>query len=100
MPSGQGGQWHPVLHQKLCGHQDWVVIVSLYTTLVRPHFKYCVQVWAPHYKSNIELLERMQRRTMKLVKGLENKSYEELLRELEFFSRGNWSLEAEGRPHC
>ena len=37
---------------------------------------------------------------MKLVKGLENKSYEELLRELEFFSRGNWSLEAEGRPHC
>ena len=54
--------------------------VPFYSALVR------FQTWGPQYRKDTELLERMQRRATKMIRGLEHLSYEGKLRELGLFS--------------
>ena len=62
------------------------VIVPLYSPLVRPHLQYCDQPSGPQHSRNAELLVQVQKRVMKVIRGLEHLSYEKRLKELGLLS--------------
>lgn len=57
----------------------------LYPTFVRPHLEYGIQAASPCFKYEADMLERVQRRGTKMVKGLSSLSYEDRLRHLNLF---------------
>ena len=57
------------------------VILPLYHLgLVRPCLEYCVQMWSPQYRSDMDLLEQVQRRATKMIQGVERLSCDDRLR--------------------
>lgn len=58
------------------------VIILLHLALVRLHMEYCVQLWCQQFKKDVDGVERVQRRIMKMIKGLENMPCKEKLKEL------------------
>ena len=63
-------------------HLDAKSFRLLYTALVRPHLDYADCIWSPHLKTDIDQLEKAQRRATKLVPEFKDMSYQQRLEAL------------------
>jgi len=64
------------------------ILISIYKSIVRPHLEFCSPAWAPHYKKDSELLEKVQHRFTRMFGELRGLEYRERLDKL-----GLWTLE-------
>jgi hypothetical protein len=62
--------------------RDKKVFPKLYTRYVRPHLEFASPAWNPHHQKDIETLERVQKRAVNMVGGLNGRDYDEKLLEL------------------
>jgi hypothetical protein len=62
--------------------RDRHVFVRLYVQYVRPHLEFAVPAWSPWQEGDKEVLERVQKRAVKMISGLEGQTYEERLKEV------------------
>ena len=63
-------------------HIDTSMISRLFTTLIRP-ILYSNSVWGPYFVLDQRKVEKVQRRTMKMIAPLQDMTYEERLSTLQ-----------------
>ena len=63
-------------------YRDKYTWVKLYKQYVRYHLEYAVQSWSPWTEADINLLESVQKRAIRMVSGLNSNVYEERLKEV------------------
>ena len=61
------------------------VTLPLYCALRRSHLECCIQLWSPQHRKDIDLLEKVQKRPIKIIRGLEHLCYEDRLKEFGLF---------------
>ena len=62
-------------------YRDKDTFLKLYRVYVHPHLEYAVQSWSPYTLQDKEVLEKVQRRAVKMVSNMKGRSYEEMLAE-------------------
>ena len=62
------------------------MFLKLYMQYVRPHLEFAAPAWSPWTAADVEALERVQKRAIRMVSGLRGRSYEERLVELGMLS--------------
>ena len=61
-------------------------MLTLWKSLILPKLDYCSQLWNPYKKGHIQLLEGVQRRFMRRIKGISDLDYWEQLKKLSVYS--------------
>jgi len=65
------------LNNRNLKHMTIPNFVALYKSMVRSHLDYC---WSPYRKGYIEALEKVQKRTTKMIPALKNLPYKDRLK--------------------
>ena len=63
-------------------YRDRHIFVRLYVQYVRPHLEFASQAWNPWLQKDVEVLEKVQRKAVGMVAGLQGRTYAERLMEL------------------
>ena len=61
------------------------VILPLCSALGRPHLEYCIQMWSPQNRRDVDLTDCIQRRATKMIQGMDHLPCKDSLRELGLF---------------
>ena len=77
-----------VLYQLLRSfhYRDKRIFKNLYVQYVRPHLEFACPAWSPWNVGDIEILEKVQEKFVKKVRGLHGVSYSEKLKGLDLCS--------------
>ena len=67
-------------------YRDKKTFLSLYIQYVRPHLEFAVPAWSPWSTADVQTLEKVQQRAIKMISGLQGKTYEQRLSELGIVS--------------
>ena len=71
------------LIQRSFTYMDQHNFIFLIRSLVRPHLKYADAIWSPILKKDIQLIEKVQRRTTRYIPVNNQRSYQEHLEKLD-----------------
>ena len=68
----QNGQQSTGVHCRNFRYKNKELILPLYKSLVLPHLEHAVQFWSPHLRRDIDKMEKIQRRTTKMIPEIRN----------------------------
>ena len=76
------GKWILGQLPRAVSYRDRVTFIKLYNVYVRPQLEYAVVSWSPWTVGDKEVLERVQRRALRMVSNLQGRTYEARLAEV------------------
>ena len=64
-----------MFHRSIRSKVKVIILYRFTLSLVRPHLEYCVQAWSPYYRKDIDKLEKVQKRAVRMITDLPGTSY-------------------------